>query len=239
MFVSSTAHEYYLKYDVNPTLVRILTDMCDIYMTSYLDCEPAVISEMNCIRELMESGAKSAPSDSSSTNLLPQCTNESITSLLGGALKVLLDCRFAMTDAVVGRYSGEMALLAVDVARHLQVLLLKLLRILKLMPTSSAAPPATASSDTAETNKAGNEWENSFVSSAAAVSQEAVGGQGRGREQCVQILKTQYSHLLSLTSATGSASTEKTTPAEFCQTLYIILEKLNAVIFLKQFLLLN
>ena len=265
----STAHEYYLKYDVNPTLVRILTDMCDIYMTSYLDCEPEVVSELNCIRDLIDSGAKSATQTQTETDtqtqtesrerdrdrhrdttcpthLLPQCTNESITSLLGGALKVLLDCRFAMTEAVVSRYPHEMALLAVQVAGHLQQLLLKLLRILKLLPTATATATTEAES----------------------LSE-------RQREECVQTTKLQYSLLLlgltsagtstltlgassSSSSSTGDSSTpsgagegrlgekeKKNTPAASavakpcCQALYVILERLNSVVFLKQLLLID
>ena len=89
---------------------------------------------MNCIRELIESGAKSSPAgkdtdNNSLTNLLPACTNESITSLLGGAFKVILDCRFAMTQAVVGNHGAEMSTLPLQVIIHLQQLSRKILRV--------------------------------------------------------------------------------------------------------------
>jgi hypothetical protein len=31
----SEAHKYYSRYDISPTLVLILTDMCDLYLASY------------------------------------------------------------------------------------------------------------------------------------------------------------------------------------------------------------
>jgi hypothetical protein len=222
--------------------------MCDIYMTSYLDCEPAVISEINCIRELIESGAKSAVAsgdDSNAKNLLPQCTNESITSLLGGALKVILDCRFALTEAVVGRYVEEMTGLSALVVRHLQHLILKVLRILVLLPTLEDASVVA----------------NTPSSSSSSSSSSSPLSLVQGREECVAVLKAQYSLLLALSSAgTGAAGAagassgsgsgsgtdgageeekKSSVTAEACQTLYCILERLNSVVFLKQFLLIN
>ena len=209
-----------MKYDVNPTLVRILTDMCDIYMTSYLDCEGAVISEMNCIRDLIDSGAKSASGGeddaASSRHLLPQCTNESITSLLGGALKVIMDCRFALTEAVVDRHLGEMSSLAGQVAGQLQLLLLKVLRVLVLLPAADA---------------------NALGSSGSA-GPGGDHGATLGREECVAVLKAQYAQLLAMTTSSSSSSAVSST-SETCQTLYAILERLNSVAFLKQFLLIN
>ena len=134
-FAFSEAHEYYLKYDVNPTLVRILSEMSKIYMTSYLDCENEVISELNCVRDLMENGTKSTSIECTDLNsVLPPSTYESIASLLGGALKALLDCRFAMTDAVVSKYADEMGPLALEVIEHLSKLLLKLRRVIVSLP---------------------------------------------------------------------------------------------------------
>lgn len=218
LILCSTAHEYYLKYDVNPTLVRILIDMCDIYLTSYLDCEPAIVSEINYIRQLMDSGAKSTErkeADNYPSCLLPQSTNESITSLLGGAFKVVLDCRFAMTEAVVGRYPVEMAPLAIQVAEHLKQLLLKVLRILVLLPSRSEVDRVPE----------------------------------KEKEECIKMMKHQYTQLLTLTNTSIVASDDGKDRAgeqktgdltvSPCPTLYTVLDKLNSSVYLRMFLWIN
>lgn len=212
---ASTAHEYYLKYDVNPTLVRILTDMYDIYMTSYVDCEQAIVDEMNsCLGELVHAGAEGS-------GVLPQCTNESIASLLGGGLKVLLDCRFAMTEAVAGRHAAEMAPLVAGVVTRLQQLLLKLMRVLKLLPP---------------------------LQPQLLVSPHDRGGESgmcASSGECVLLLKQEYAQLLvaarplPVSGCSGPAADAHAVSVGSCQALYVILDRLNSISFLKRFLLIN
>lgn len=147
------AHGYYSKYDVGPTLLLILIDMCDLYLAAYSATEPYLTSSVKdrAGNETLPSDKTiSNPSTASSTSsrgnmtdmegntthtLVPpsapsESESELVVALLGGALQSLLESRFAFTPAVAERskYRSQIIALAVDIARRLGCVLMKVLR---------------------------------------------------------------------------------------------------------------
>ena len=147
------AHSYYSKYDVGPTLLLILIDMCDLYLAAYSATEPYLTS---CVKdrtstetsptEKIVSSPGISPSSSNGVNAvdtegssaqtsIPSSTpseseSELVVALLGGALQSLLESRFAFTPAVAERskYRSQIIALAVDIARRLGCVLMKVLK---------------------------------------------------------------------------------------------------------------
>ena len=149
------AHSYYSKYDVGPTLLLILIDMCDLYLAAYSATEPYLTSSgkdrpsnENSAAEkvVVNSGTSSRPSSgvgihagdidgiSTPTPVPSSAPSESeselVVALLGGALQSLLESRFAFTPAVAERskYRSQIIALAVDIARRLGCVLMKVLK---------------------------------------------------------------------------------------------------------------
>lgn len=149
------AHSYYSKYDVGPTLLLILIDMCDLYLAAYSATEPYLTSsvkdrasnENTAVEKVVaNSGTSSRASsgigiqvadidDISTQTPMPssapsESESELVVALLGGALQSLLESRFAFTPAVAERskYRSQIIALAVDIARRLGCVLMKVLK---------------------------------------------------------------------------------------------------------------
>jgi hypothetical protein len=149
------AHSYYSKYDVGPTLLLILIDMCDLYLAAYSATEPYLTSsvkdrasnENTAVEKVaVNSGTSSRASSgvgvqvaemdgiSTETPMPSSAPSESeselVVALLGGALQSLLESRFAFTPAVAERskYRSQIIALAVDIARRLGCVLMKVLK---------------------------------------------------------------------------------------------------------------
>ena len=150
------AHSYYSKYDVGPTLLLILIDMCDLYLAAYSATEPYLTSSVKdrpsndisaaAEKVVVNSGTSLGPSSgvgfhvgdmdgiSTQTPMPSSAPSESeselVVALLGGALQSLLESRFAFTPAVAERskYRSQIIALAVDIARRLGCVLMKVLK---------------------------------------------------------------------------------------------------------------
>lgn len=149
------AHSYYSKYDVGPTLLLILIDMCDLYLAAYSATEPyltssvkdrssnentavekVVVNPGTSSRASSGGGIQVADMDGISTqtpmpSIAPsESESELVVALLGGALQSLLESRFAFTPAVAERskYRSQIIALAVDIAMRLGCVLMKVLK---------------------------------------------------------------------------------------------------------------
>ena len=174
------AHSYYSKYDVGPTLLLILIDMCDLYLAAYSATEPYLTSSVKdrtsnetipTDKTVPNPGTSSSPSDgvnvvdmdggsahaSMSASSPSESESELVVALLGGALQSLLESRFAFTPAVAERSKcrSQIIALAVDIARRLGCVLMKVLKAHSKgyvpclphiqHPSSSKQPSATRS----------------------------------------------------------------------------------------------
>ena len=112
LLAHSKAHEYFLKYDVGPTLASILLDMSDIYLTSYGNSEGSIKHQMAMLSETSSSDSHTTATATASTIVAIRATT---SSLLGGASRCLIDCRrFVLTPVVLerhGRYMVEHGIL--------------------------------------------------------------------------------------------------------------------------------
>ena len=109
------AYNYYTKYDIGPTLLMILIDMCNLYLLHFNVSENAIYAYAEQVKlsrqsfELMDTKTSSASSLLSSTN--DKCSRseatEIVISLLGGAFQTLLESRFAFTPAVIETHGVE------------------------------------------------------------------------------------------------------------------------------------
>lgn len=122
----SEAHKYYSKCDISPTLVLILTDMCDLYLASYAASEPQLSSLVQAKKLIAP--VEPALTGVQSAEWTPTEASSLVTQLLGGALQCLIDCRYAFTAAVVERYPVRLGQLSVEVAVKLTKILLKVLQ---------------------------------------------------------------------------------------------------------------
>ena len=127
--------------------------MCDLYLAAYSATEPYLTSSVKdrasnetSLSEKTLSNPSTASSTSNGGNIIdmegsttqtsvpPSAPSESeselVVALLGGALQSLLESRFAFTPAVAERskYRSQIIALAVDIARRLGTVLMKVLR---------------------------------------------------------------------------------------------------------------
>jgi hypothetical protein len=66
------AHRYYSKYDIGPTLVMIMTDMCDLYLASYQSCE----KELHNFSLVQKMSAKQAEAMIAAQNGVPKAADK-------------------------------------------------------------------------------------------------------------------------------------------------------------------
>jgi hypothetical protein len=123
----SVAHTYFLKYDVGPTLILILTEMTEMYLHSFHLREDGLARELKILKESSSLDSVGHESLSSIVTI-----REFVSSLLGGAFRVLIDCRFALTGVVLERHGLSMVDggLINTIVHLLTNLLLKLLKYL-------------------------------------------------------------------------------------------------------------
>jgi hypothetical protein len=124
----SHAHTYFLKYDVGPTLVLINTEMAEMYLHSFHLRESGLAKELQILKE--SSSSMDAMGRESLSSIFT--IREFVSSLLGGAYRVLVDCRFALTGVVLERHGLSMidGGLVKTIVRLLTNLILKLLKYL-------------------------------------------------------------------------------------------------------------
>lgn len=175
----SHAHTYYLKYDVGCTLLLILTEMCEMYLHSFQLHEITLNNEIKNIKNIKDQNKNHNLSHSSeliTSSLI--FIHQLISSLLGGAYRVLIDCRFALTGIVLERY-GQVMLengLIETIIRLLKILLLKLLKYLSfLLPLYDAK------------GEESNDDQRTVTSTSTSVT-------------TIQLLKEIYSNLLKTTN---------------------------------------
>lgn len=126
-----SAHSYYSKFDVGPTLVAILCDMCNLYLSTFSTSENAIYSYCEQLNANRLSFGRTAQGFAS---FQPSEASEVVVSLLGGAFQCLLDSRFAFTPAAMsGRRSDPEIVKQIRKVTNLLVpVLMKLLKSLKL-----------------------------------------------------------------------------------------------------------
>ena len=119
-----------MKFDVGPTLLLILTEMCEMYLHSFS------LHENNLFEKMKQFQLSSPENINNNNNSIAQYNSidESIKSLLGGAYHVLIDCRFALTGVVLERHGQTMIERGFinNISHLLKLLLLKLLKYLSL-----------------------------------------------------------------------------------------------------------
>jgi hypothetical protein len=150
MFLCSHAHTYFLKYDVGPTLILILTDMTEMYLHSFHLREAKLAEELLAIKD------DQSQSQESVSRIVT--IRQFVTSLLGGAFRVLVDCRFALTGVVLERHGQAMIDGGIihTIATLLKTLLLKLIKYLssrayQILSQSSSPPAGASQSDEQQT----------------------------------------------------------------------------------------
>ena len=132
----SLAHQYFLKYDVGPTLAVILLDMCDIYLTSYDSRESALRSELSRVMTSMTFVSKDSQDTTATSSDVAASVlaiRSTVESLLGGAFRSLIDCRrFVLTSVVIDRHGQHMVEngIITRLLKSLQQLLLKMIKVL-------------------------------------------------------------------------------------------------------------
>ncbi len=138
------AHLYYSKFDIGPTLLLILLDMCSLYLGSY------AMSELQLNALYLTKKSLMTNSDELNTSWTPSEASELVVSLLGGALQSLLECRFALTSAVIDSHRSQMGSLLLRICNSLcQVLV----RILKAQSRDYLPPPISTSTSIVNDNE--------------------------------------------------------------------------------------
>ena len=126
------AHGYYSKYDVGPTLILILVDMCDLYLAAFTAQECFLKGTQGKGTTAATTATTTTTTTTTAVTAPPPPTvtvtatttaanddnsivleNDLISALLGGALQSLLDSRFAFTPAVAirSRYRDQIGAL--------------------------------------------------------------------------------------------------------------------------------
>jgi hypothetical protein len=102
--------------------------MCGMYLDSYRLREAEILQEINKIR--IGANGLSALSSSAAAGVI--VVKDSVSNFLGGALRSLLDCRFALTPTVLDRHGQTMIdqKIVKNIAELLKMLTLKLLKVL-------------------------------------------------------------------------------------------------------------
>ena len=106
------AYNYYTKYDIGPTLLIILIDLSNLYLTTFNVSENAIYAYAEQVKlsreslELMDAKSKSISSSDHDKYRQSEAT-EMVISLLGGAFQTLLESRFAFTPAVIQIHGAE------------------------------------------------------------------------------------------------------------------------------------